>query len=140
MTDSISTSNAALFRHVTVEHSVEYRAIMSSFAAAKRQFRLHLRPDEIRFEAQWPGEAPDADELLAQLVDWGNLRAQPDTARVSTIQDFYRKRLLYRLTPGGEAAETGLQAFGGVGAQRRAAIGRAGRYPRTTREAGATRA
>ncbi|MBA2408521.1 MAG: TIGR02677 family protein [Gammaproteobacteria bacterium] len=114
MTDSISTSNATLFRHVTTDHANNYRTIMHCFAAAKRQFRLHLRPDEILLDAQWPAAAPGADELttwLAQLVDWGNLQAQPDTARVSTIEDFYRKRLLYRLTPGGEAAEVGLQAF-----------------------------
>lgn len=114
MTDSISTSSANLFRHVTAERAESYRAIMNCFAAAKRQFRLHLRPDEVLSTTQWPDLAPDLDELtalLARLVDWGNLQAQPDTARVSTIEDFYRKRLLYRLTPGGDAAEAGLQAF-----------------------------
>ena len=50
-------------------------------------------------------------QALGQLVDWGNLQSQPDTARVATIEDFYRKRLLYRMTPGGEAVEAGLQAF-----------------------------
>jgi len=34
-------------------------------------------------------------QALGQLVDWGNLQSQPDTARVATIEDFYRKRLLY---------------------------------------------
>jgi len=70
--------------------------------------------DEVLAEATW-GTAPPAletvQQALGQLVDWGNLQAQPDTARVATIEDFYRKRLLYRMTSGGEAVEAGLQAF-----------------------------
>lgn len=50
-------------------------------------------------------------QARGQLIEWGNLQAQPDTARVSTIEDFYRKRQLYRMTGGGEAVEAGLQAF-----------------------------
>ena len=65
-------------------------------------------------EARWPGDRPtleEAQQALAQLVEWGNLHAQPDTARVATIEDFYRKRLLYRLSSGGEAVEAGLKVF-----------------------------
>lgn len=105
---------ADLFRHVSAEKAALYRAVLDCFAAAKRAFRLHLRPDDLLREARWPGEAPSAEELaqtLDQLVAWGNLRSQADTARVSTLEDFYRRRLLYRLTAGGEAVETGLQAF-----------------------------
>jgi uncharacterized protein (TIGR02677 family) len=104
----------ALFSHVMAENAPLYRAILDVFAAAKRQFRLHLRPDEVFAEAVWLGEPPSLDAIqqaLGQLVEWGNLQAQPDTARVSTIEDFYRKRLLYRLSAGGEAVEAGLQAF-----------------------------
>ena len=103
-----------LFRHVTAEKAALYRAIMETFATAKRQFRLHLRPDELLAETRWPTDMPsleDVQQALSQLTDWGNLQAQPDTARVATIEDFYRKRLLYRLTSGGEAVETGLAAF-----------------------------
>ena len=103
-----------LFSHVTAENRAQYRAILDVFAAAKRQFRLHLRPDEVLIEARWPGSAPSLESVqhaLGQLVEWGNLHAQADTARVSTIEDFYRKRLLYRMTTGGEAVEAGLEAF-----------------------------
>jgi hypothetical protein len=34
-----------LFRHVSADKAALYRAVMDTFAAAKRQFRLHLRPD-----------------------------------------------------------------------------------------------
>jgi uncharacterized protein (TIGR02677 family) len=107
-------SSSDLFRHVTAEKAGVYRAIMGAFAAAKRQFRLHLRPDEVHAEARWPGALPAVEEVLqalAQLVEWGNLRSQPDTARVATLEDFYRARFLYSLSSGGEAVETALEAF-----------------------------
>jgi uncharacterized protein (TIGR02677 family) len=84
------------------------------FAAAKRQYRLQLRPDEVLAEARWPGEAPRIEEVnaaLAQLTEWGNLQSQPDTARVASLSDFYRARFLYRLSQGGEAVEAALGVF-----------------------------
>ncbi|WP_420465934.1 TIGR02677 family protein [Panacagrimonas sp.] len=110
----IAARSGDLFRHVSSEKAAIYRAVLDCFAAAKRAFRLHLRPDDLLREAQWPGAPPSSEELaqtLDQLVAWGNLRAQADTARVSTLEDFYRRRLLYRLTVGGEAVEAGLVVF-----------------------------
>jgi uncharacterized protein (TIGR02677 family) len=103
-----------LFSYVTVEKMAFYRAIMNMFASAKRQFRLHLRPDEVLIEANWPLERPSLDEVqaaLGQLVAWGNLQSQADTARATSIEDFYKKHFLYRMTAGGEAVEAGLQVF-----------------------------
>jgi uncharacterized protein (TIGR02677 family) len=103
-----------LFRHVSAEKSALYRSIMDTFAAAKRQFRLHLRPDEVLTEAVWSGPPPKIEEVqaaLGQLTEWGNLESQPDTARVATISDFYRARFLYRLSEGGEAVESALGVF-----------------------------
>ena len=103
-----------LFRHVSADKSALYRSVMACFAAAKRQFRLHLRPDEVLSEGDWPGRPPRIEEIqlaLTQLAAWGNLEAQPDTGRVASIGDFYRARFLYRLSQGGEAVETGLAAF-----------------------------
>jgi len=106
--------SADLFRHVSAEKSTLYRNIMDSFAAAKRQFRLHLRPDEVLEDGQWEGPSPRAEEVqaaLVQLTEWGNLESQPDNARVSSISDFYKARYLYRLSRGGEAVESGLAEF-----------------------------
>lgn len=106
--------SAELFRHVSAEKSALYRNIMDSFAAAKRQFRLHLRPDEVLTECQWASLPPRIEEVqsaLAQLAEWGNLESQPDTARVASISDFYRARYLYRLSRGGEAVESALAEF-----------------------------
>lgn len=106
--------SAELFRHVSAEKSALYRCIMDSFAAAKRQFRLHLRPDEVLAEGVWSGAPPRIEEIqwaLAQLAEWGNLESQPDTARVASISDFYRARFLYRLSQGGDAVESALAVF-----------------------------
>ncbi|HEU4577815.1 MAG TPA: TIGR02677 family protein [Polyangiaceae bacterium] len=50
-------------------------------------------------------------EALSRLAEWGNLIAQPDTSRVATLEDFYRARLLYRLSAEGEAVEEAMAAF-----------------------------
>ena len=106
--------SADLFRHVSAEKALFYRCIMDVFAAAKRQYRLQLRPDEVLAEARWPEPAPrieDVNAALAQLAAWGNLESQPDTARVASLSDFYRARFLYRLSLGGEAVESALTLF-----------------------------
>jgi uncharacterized protein (TIGR02677 family) len=113
MIDSIHSATN-LFRHVAADKAAHYRTIMDTFAAAKRQFRLQLRPDEVQIEARWTDVTPPLDEIqqaLTQLTEWGNLEAQPDTTRVSSIEDFYRARYLYRLSLGGEAVEAALVTF-----------------------------
>jgi uncharacterized protein (TIGR02677 family) len=102
------------FAHVHADKSELYRRVMGVFVAAKQRFIVHLRPEDIVDALSGAGAAPDSDEVvagLAQLVAWGNLRADPDTARVTTVDDFYRARFLYQLTPEGEAAELALAAY-----------------------------
>src|SRR5262245_6418832 len=108
------SDSAELFRHVSAEKAYFYRCIMDVFAAAKRQYRLQLRPDEVLAEARWPAKLPEIEEVnaaLTQLTAWGNLESHPDTARVSSLSDFYRARFLYRLSQGGEAVESALALF-----------------------------
>lgn len=107
-------ASADLFRHVTADKAAFYRAIMTVFAAAKRQYRLQLRPEEVLAEADWPGVTPSREDVavaLTQLSDWSNLESQPDMARKQTLADFYRAHSIYRLSRGGEAVEAGLEAF-----------------------------
>src|SRR5262245_3700445 len=102
-----------LFRHISAEKVELYRCVLDVFARAKRQYRLQLRPDEVIAEARWK-TAPPLDEVnaaLVQLTDWGNLESHPDTARVSSLSDFYRARFLYRLSQGSEAVESALTLF-----------------------------
>ncbi len=114
-------STAELFRHVSADKAGLYRAVLDVFAAAKRQYRLQLRPDEVQAEADWPAAPPGPEELaaaLAQLVAWGNLESQPDIARVTNLADYYRARYLYRLSQGGEAVEASLATFAQMMARR----------------------
>lgn len=83
---------------------------MRTFAQAKERFIVHLRPEDVAAELRI-----DSDERLAealeQLVTWGNLRADADTSRVSSVEDFYRKRSLYQLTAAGQAAEQAIAFY-----------------------------
>jgi uncharacterized protein (TIGR02677 family) len=97
------------FEHLTVPNAELYRRVMAAFVAAKRRFAVHLRPEDIQ-EALGADLAPVAD-ALAKLEDWGNLRSDPDTSRVTTVEDFHRARFLYQLTKAGEAAEEALAAY-----------------------------
>ncbi|ABW13367.1 conserved hypothetical protein [Parafrankia sp. EAN1pec] len=112
------------FAHVTVEKAPLYRAIMRTFVRAKRRFNVHLRPEDVlEMLAREPGQdgdgldgldlggITDVSAELRSLVDWGNLRGDPDTSRVTSVEDFNRPRFLYQLTPAGEATETALEAF-----------------------------
>lgn len=100
----------SVFSHLTAEKADRYRQVMQVFLRAKQRFVLHLRPAEVVVAL---GVAdPDAiQSLLAQLVDWGNLRADPDTAEVATVEEFHRARFLYQLTLEGEAAERAVLHF-----------------------------
>lgn len=101
------TSPVQPFAHLSVPNAPLYRQVMRTFARAKERFIVHLRPEDVAADLR-----RDTDEQLAQaldqLTDWGNLRADPDTSRVTTVEDFHRKRFLYQLTPEGHAAEQAL--------------------------------
>lgn len=102
------------FAHLTVQNTAFYRQVMQVFGMAKERFAVHLRPEEVYaalpVETR-PGELDGVVKALDKLVEWGNLRADPDTGRVSAVEDFYRKRFIYQLTRAGEAAEEALTAY-----------------------------
>ncbi|MFL6130798.1 MAG: TIGR02677 family protein [Mycobacteriales bacterium] len=109
------------FEHITVPNAALYRRVMVTFVAAKRRFAVHLRPEDVH-EALDEGAPTDLAAVagaLVKLEEWGNLRSDPDTSRVTTIEDFRRARFLYQLTARGEAAEEALSAYD-------AALGRRG--------------
>lgn len=110
------------FAHLSVPNTALYRQVMRAFVDAKERFAVHLRPEDVH--AALPAVARPADldtvaKALDSLVGWGNLRADPDTARVTAVEDFYRKRFIYQLTRAGEAAEEALAGYD-------AALGRRG--------------
>lgn len=97
-----------VFRYLAADNAALYRRVMTAFVQAKQRFVVTLRPEEIL------SEVAGADELraaLVQLEQWGNLRSDPDTSRVTTIADFQRARVMYQLTQEGENAERALDEF-----------------------------
>jgi uncharacterized protein (TIGR02677 family) len=98
------------FEHVHAPKAALYWRIMRAFSDTKRRFLVHLRPEDVA-ETLEATDDEGIDGALAALVEWGNLRADPDTSRVTTVEDFYRARCLYQLTPEGEAAEVALAAY-----------------------------
>jgi uncharacterized protein (TIGR02677 family) len=94
---------------VTAPGAAHYRRVMGAFVQAKRRFVVHLRPEDVQEEID--GDLTEVTAALRQLVEWGNLRADPDTSRVTTVEDFHRARFLYQLTHQGEAAEEALLAY-----------------------------
>lgn len=98
------------FAHLDVPLAPLYRRVMAVFTAAKQRFVVHLRPEDVaealRGDGHWEQLSQEqVDEALHSLELWGNLRADPDTGRVTTVEDFYRARYLYQLSREGEAAE-----------------------------------
>jgi uncharacterized protein (TIGR02677 family) len=98
------------FTHLSVPNARLYRSVLTAFARAKERFIVHLRPEDVAAELHL-----EADEQLAQTLDqlviWGNLRADVDTGRVTTVEDFHRKRSLYQLTAAGQAAEQAIAFY-----------------------------
>lgn len=100
------------FLYVTVENASLYRSVMRCFVEARERFTLHLRPADVWSAVQQTlADGQSVDSALQQLCDWGNLERHPDTADVATVEEFYRPRFLYQLTPEGEAAERSVSMF-----------------------------
>jgi uncharacterized protein (TIGR02677 family) len=102
------------FAHLDAPNAGLYRRCMAVFLASKRRFVVHLRPEDVAEALRADGPAASAEgvaEALDQLTTWGNLRADPDTSRVATVEDFYRARYLYQFSREGEAAERALETY-----------------------------
>jgi uncharacterized protein (TIGR02677 family) len=98
------------FTHLGVRNADQYRRILRAFARAKERFIVHLRPEDVAAELRIHAD-DQLTEALDQLVHWGNLRADVDTSRVTTVEDFHRKRSLYQLTGEGQAAEQAIAFY-----------------------------
>jgi len=101
------------FAHLTAPNAELYRAIMGVFVAEKERFTVHLRPEDVRrlLREDLHVDSEDVAKALDRLAEWGNLRPDPDTGRVTAVEDFYRRRYIYQLTRAGEAAEEALAAY-----------------------------
>jgi uncharacterized protein (TIGR02677 family) len=98
------------FTHLSVPNAAFYRGLLLTFARAKERFIVHLRPEDVAADLRIDA-AEQLTQALEQLVTWGNLRADVDTSRVTTVEDFHRKRSLYQLTAAGQAAEQAIAFY-----------------------------
>jgi uncharacterized protein (TIGR02677 family) len=107
-------SHYGVFAHLNVENSQLYRGILDEFARAKSRFVIHLRPSDVEQALGASNQLETAmlpESALQQLVIWGNLESHPDTSEVASVEDFWRVRHLYQMSPAGEAAEAALALF-----------------------------
>ncbi|GAA1946125.1 TIGR02677 family protein [Kitasatospora viridis] len=99
------------FAYLNAPKAELYGQVLTVFAQARERFIVHLRPEDVAGELRWgadggAGTVPleAVGGALEQLVEWGNLRADADTGRVTSVEDFHRARYLYQLTRHGQAA------------------------------------
>lgn len=105
------------FAYLSAPHAPLYRRVMRALMAEKERFTVHVRPEQVcaALEADGgepvePGAVAEALEQLARSV-WGNLLAFADSRRVTALEDFYRRRMLYQMSRQGEAAERALAQY-----------------------------
>lgn len=90
--------------YLTTENAWRYRAILRYFYIQHERLRYYLLPEEV-FEhlKQSPHFSDYSEEQLQrdldQLVQWKNLIPRQETGRVTSIEEFKRKRFRYQCTP-----------------------------------------
>lgn len=105
------------FAYLSAPNAPIYRRIMRALMAEKERFTVHVRPDQVcaalRADAGDPVEEEAVSDALERLADpnWGNVLAFPDSSRVTALEDFYRRRMLYQMSRPGEAAERALAQY-----------------------------
>jgi uncharacterized protein (TIGR02677 family) len=112
--DGESTANDAPrqpFAHLSAPNATFYRDVLMTFARARDRFIVHMRPEDVIADLGRPGETEQVVTALGKLTEWGNLRADPDTGRVTSVEDFHRARYLYQLTAAGQAAEQAIAVY-----------------------------
>lgn len=105
------------FAYLSAPNAPIYRRVMRALMAEKERFTVHVRPEQVsealRVDGAEPIEAQVVADALERLADpsWGNVLAFPDSSRVTALQDFYRRRMLYQMSRPGEAAERALAQY-----------------------------
>jgi len=93
-----------LFRYLDGEAWVEYRAILAVFADT---YYSDFGPAEVHASLRDTHLAErlsldTVQDRLESLRGWGNLEASTDVGRPSSIDDYYRRRHRYLITPAGQ--------------------------------------
>lgn len=105
------------FAYLAAPNAPLYRRVMKALLAEKERFSVHVRPEQVHALLGADGGAPVAADAVAEALErlaqpgWGNLLAFPDSSRVTALEDFYRRRMLYQMSREGEAAERALAQY-----------------------------
>lgn len=105
------------FAYLSTPNAPLYRRVMRALMAEKERFTVHVRPEQMRMALSADGGEPLEESAVAEALDrlaqpgWGNLLAFPDSSRVTALEDFYRRRMLYQMSRQGEAAERALAQY-----------------------------
>lgn len=105
------------FAYLSTPNAALYRRIMRALMAEKERFTVHVRPEQVCAALAVDGKDPVDEEVVGEALErlaqpaWGNLLAFPDSSRVTALEDFYRRRMLYQLSHEGEAAERALAQY-----------------------------
>jgi uncharacterized protein (TIGR02677 family) len=115
-TDPTSSSYSP-FAYLAAPNAPLYRRVMKALMAEKERFAVHVRPEHVHAVLRSDGGDEVSAEAVAEALErlaqpaWGNLLAFPDSSRVTALEDFYRRRMLYQLSRQGEAAERSLAQY-----------------------------
>ncbi|MTI82679.1 MAG: TIGR02677 family protein [Firmicutes bacterium] len=90
--------------YLTTGNAWRYRSILRYFYIQHERLRHYLFPDEVQeYLSQNPHFRDYTEEQLqqdlSQLVEWKNLIPRQDTGKVSSIQEFKKKKFRYQCTP-----------------------------------------
>ncbi|MEO5679006.1 MAG: TIGR02677 family protein [Acidimicrobiales bacterium] len=105
----------SVLRLATADSASAYLAVAGALAAARERYEVQVRTEAVADAVAPLGvAAEDVAGLLRQLYDWKVVEASLDTSRATRIEDFRRRRELWRLTPGGQAAVDAVTAVLGA--------------------------
>ncbi|MFA5536757.1 MAG: TIGR02677 family protein [Bacillota bacterium] len=90
--------------YLNATNTWRYRAILRYFYLQHEKLRYYLFPEEIyehlRNKHYFVGYTEEQlEQDLNQLVEWKNLIPRQDTGKVTTIQEFKKKKFRYQCTP-----------------------------------------
>jgi len=105
------------FAYLSTPNAPLYRRVMRALMAEKERFAVHVRPEQVLAALDADGGGVVTGDAVAEALErlaqpgWRNVLAFPDASRVTALEDFYRRRMLYQLSREGEAAERSLAQY-----------------------------
>lgn len=105
------------FAYLSTPNAPVYRRVMRALMAEKERFTVHVRPEQVHVALKADGGEPVEEGAVTEALErlsqpgWANVLAFPDSSRVTALEDFYRRRMLYQMSRQGEAAERALALY-----------------------------